>query len=265
MKIVSEKQLNFIRTEYQDLINNQSVNYNFEGRDKTIFDNLILFTDDNVYNQICSDHYLSMTNCQRVWNKYYFYLRYQSDILRNGGNVDNLQEPIFKVLEELYQTCENIDDNSIEPFVNFASDFDKQEYIMFDYFHPAITETGVSLKSEELNEIIKLLKIDNFDFDEIDKLILQNIDNRQADLLVFRSSLDKSTFIKIDTFSAGEDQIHPIDLLIKCKSEYKEQVDILLVSWWTKFWKKMGPFVAISTLDKFETNKFYKDRNKIEK
>lgn len=265
MKIVSEKQLTFIRTEYQDLINKQSGNYHFEGSDKTIFDNLILLTDDTVYNQIRSDHYLSMTNCQRVWNKYFYYLRYQSDILKNGGNADSHHQPIFKILEELYQTCENIDDNLIEPFVNFASDFYKQEYIIFDYFHPAITETGVSLKSEELNEIVKTLKIDKFDFDEIDKLILQNIDNKQADLLVFRSSSDNNTFIKIDTFSACEDQIHPIDILIKCKSEYREQVDILLVGWWTKFWKKMGPFVAISTLDKFETNTFYKDRNKIEK
>lgn len=265
MKIVSEQQLTFIKSEYQDLINKQSENYHFEGSDKTIFDNLILLTDDTLYNQIRSDHYLSMTNCQRVWNKYFYYLRYQSDILRNGSNADNHQQPIFKILEELYQTCEDIDDNLIEPFVNFASGFYKQEYIMFDYFHPAITETGVSLKSEELNEIVKLLKIDNFDFDEIDKLILQNIDNRQADLLVFRSSSDINTFIKVDTFSAGEDQIHPIDILIKCKSEYREQVDILLVNWWEKFWKKMGPFVAISTLDKFETKTFYKDRNKIEK
>lgn len=265
MKIVSEKQLAFIRTTYQDLINKQSGNYHFDGNDKTFFENLILFIDDTVYNQIRGDHYLSMTNCQRVWNKYFCYLRYKSDILRNGGKADNHQQAIFKVLEELYQTCENIDDNSIEPFVNFASAFDKQEYIMFDYFHPAITETGVSLKSEELNEIVKLLKIDNFDFDEIDKLILQNIDNRQADLLVFRSSSDNNTLIKVDTFSAGEDQIHPIGILIKCKTEYREKVDTLLVSWWAKFWKKIGPFVAISIVDKFETNTFYKDRNKIEK
>lgn len=196
MKIVSEKQLTFIRTEYQDLIDKQSGNYHFEGNDKTIFENLILFTDDNVYNRIRSDHYLSMTNCQRVWNKYFFYLRYQSTIFRNGGNADNHQQPIFKVLEELYQTCENIDDSSIEQFVNFASDFNKQQYIMFDYFHPAITETGISLKSEELYEIVKLLKIDNFDFDEIDSLILQNIDNSQADLLVFRSSLDNENIFK---------------------------------------------------------------------
>ena len=265
MKIVSEKQLDFIRTEYQDLINKQLGKYHFEGNDKTIFDNLILFTDDTIYNQIRSDHYLSMTNCQRVWNKYFYYLNYKSDILRNGGNAENHQQPIFKVLEELYQTCNNIDDNSIEPFVNFASDFRNQEYIMFDYFHPAITEIGISLKSDELNEIVSLLKIDNFDFEEIDKLILLNIDNKQADLLVFSSSSDKNTFIKVDTFSAGEDQIHPIDILIKCKSESSEQVDILLVSWWKKFWKKMGPFVAISTLDKFETSTFYKDRIKIEK
>ena len=264
MKIVSEKQLTFIRAEYQDLINKQSGNYHFDGYDKTIFDNLVLFNDDTVYNQIRNDHYLSMTNCERVWNKYFSYLRYQSDILKNGGNVDNHQQPIFKVLEAIYQTCENIDDKLIESLVNFASDFEKQQYIMFDYFHPAITETGVSLKSEDLYEIVKLLKIENFDFDEIDRLILQNIDNRQADLLVFRSSIDNKTFIKVDTFSAGEDQIHPIDILINCKSEFKEQVDIMLVSWWKKFWKKMGPFVAISTLDKFETKSYYKDRNIIE-
>jgi hypothetical protein len=75
MKIVSEKQLTFIRTEYQDLINKQSGNYHFDGNDKSIFENLILFTDDTVYNQIRNDHYLSMTNCQRVWNKYFCYLR----------------------------------------------------------------------------------------------------------------------------------------------------------------------------------------------
>lgn len=265
MKIVSEKQLTFIRSEYQNLISKQLRSYHFEGVDKTLFDNLILFTDDTIYNQIRGDHYLSMTNCQRVWNKYFSYLRYQSDILKNGSSADNHQQPIFKILEELYQTCENIDDTLIEPFVNFASDFDKQEYIMFDYFHPAITETGVSLKSEELGEIVKLLKIDNFDFDEIDKLILQNIDNKQADLLFFSSSSDKNTFIKVDTFSAGEDQIHPIDILIRCSTEYREQVDTLLVSWWKKFWKKMGPFVAISTIDKFQTNTYYIDRNKIEK
>jgi len=265
MKIVSEKQLAFIRTEYQELINKQSGNYHFEGRDKAIFDNLTVFTDETVYNTIRSDHYLSMSNCQRVWNKYFYYLRYQSDILTNGGNAENHEQSIFKVLEKLYQTCDNIDDNSIETFVKFASDFDKQQYIMFDYFHPAITETGVSLKSDELNEIVKLLKIDNFDFEEIDRLILQNIDNIHADLLVFRSSSDNNNFIKVDTFSAGEDQIHPIDILINCKVEFKEQVDNLLVSWWYKFWNKMGPFVAVSIIDKFETNSLYKDRKRIEK
>jgi len=265
MKIVSEKQLTFIRSEYYDLIEKQSNNYFFEGANKSIFDNLVLFTDDVAFRKIRDDHYLSMTSCQRTWNKYFWYLRYQTDILRNGGNIENHQQPIFKVLEELYQTCDNIDDNSIEPFVNFASDFDQQEYIIFDYFHPAITETGVSLKSDELAEIVKLLNIDNFSFEEIDKLILKNIDNKQAELLTFKNQTDRHTYIKVDTFSASEDQIHPIDILIRCKSDHKVQVDNLLVSWWTKFWKKMGPFVVISTVDKFETNTFYKDRIRIEK
>ncbi len=252
MKIVSEKQLTFIRAEYKDLINQQSGNYFFEGDDKSVFDNLLLFTDDTIYNKVRNDHYLSMTNCQRVWNKYFWYLRYQTDLSLNERNIENHRQPIFKILEELYNTCENIDDNSIESFMKFATNFNNEEYITFDYFHPAIAETGVSLKSNELTEIVKLLKIDNFDFDEIDNLILQNIDNRQAELITFRNNSDKETLIKIDTFSVSEDQIHPIDILIKCKSKYREQVDTLLVSWCARFWKKMGPFVAISTLDKFE-------------
>lgn len=265
MKIVSEKQLAFILTEYQDLIDLQSNNYLFEGANKSIFDNLILFTDDILYNKIRDDHYLAMTNCQRTWNKYFWYLRYQADILKNGDKVENHQQPVSKALEELYQTCDNIDDNSIEPFVNFASAFDKQEYITFDYFHPAITETGVSLMSVELKEIIKLLQIENFNFEEIDALIFKNIDNKRAEILTFRNHTDKHTFIRIDTFTAGQDQINPIDILINCKTEYKEQVDKLLVSWWAKFWKKMGPFVAISMVDKFETNTFYTERLRIEK
>ncbi|HSD07627.1 hypothetical protein [Flavobacterium sp.] len=265
MKIVSEKQLTLIRTEYQHLIDKQSNNYFFEGVNKSIFDNLVLFTDDIVYNKIRDNHYLAMTNCQRTWNKYFWYLRYQTDILKNGGNIENHQQPISKILEELYQTCDNIDDSSIEPFVNFASKFDQQEYVTFDYFHPAITETGVSLLSKELNEIIKLLQIENFNFEEIDALIVKNIDDKKAELLTFKNHTDKHSFIKIDTFTAGEDQIHPIAILIRCKTEYKEQVDDLLVSWWSKFWKKLGPFVAITTVDKFETNAFYTERKRINK
>ena len=119
--------------------------------------------------------------------------------------------------------------------------------------------------SEELKEIIKLLQIENFNFEEIDALIFKNIDNEQAEILTFRNHTDKHTFIRIDTFTAGQDQIHPIDILINCKTEYKEQVDKLLVSWWAKFWKKMGPFVAISMVDKFESNTFYTERLRIEK
>jgi len=265
MKIVSEKQLTYIKREYQELINRQVVNYYFEGLDKSIFENLILFTDNAIFSEICKDHYLSMTDCQRTWNKYFWYLRYQTDILINGGNIGNHQQSISKVLEELYQNCDNIDDYSIEPFVNFASDFNKHEYLIFDYFHPAITGSGVSLKSEELAQIIKLLKIDRFNFDEIDELILKNIDNKKAELLIFKNQLDNNTYIKIDTFSASEDQIHPIDILIRCKTEHRELVDNLLVSWWIKFWKKMGFFVAVSSVDKFETNTFYKDRKRLEK
>lgn len=265
MKIVSEKQLTFIRAEYQDLITQQSGNYFFEGIDKLIFDNLVLFTDDILYNKIRNDKYLAMTDCQRTWNKYFWYLRYQTDVLKNGGNAGNHQQPISKLLEELYQTCDKIDDNSIEPFVTFASDFDKQEYIIFDYFHPAITETGVSLKSEELTEIVKLLNIANFRLKEIDKLLVKNIDNEQAELLTFRNQADGQIYIKVDTFSAGADQIHPVDILIKCRTEYKDQVDGLLVSWREQFWKKMGPFVAIANADKFDTDILYKDRIRIEK
>lgn len=265
MKIVSEKQLTYIKEEYLELIKKQVKNYYFEGIDKSIFENLILFTDNDLFSEIRKDHYLSMTECQRTWNKYFWYLRYQTDILRNGGNIDNHQQPIFKLLEELYQNCDNIDDNYIEPFENFASDFEKQEYITFDYFHPAITESGVSLKSEELVKIIELLKIEKFDFNEIDELILKNIDDRKAELLTFKNKFDKNTFIKVDTFSASEDQIHPIDILIRCKTVHKELVDNLLVCWWSKFWKKMGPFVAISSVDKFETNTYYKDRKRLEK
>ena len=150
MKIVSEKQLEYIKAEYRDLLSQQSEKYFFEGSEKGIFDNLILFTDDKLYNTIRSDHYLSMTACQRTWNKFFWYLRYQSDMLKISTNSDNHQQPIFKILEEIYQTCDSVDHGSIEPFVNFASRFEKQEYILFDYFHPAITETGVSLKSQEL-------------------------------------------------------------------------------------------------------------------
>jgi hypothetical protein len=265
MKIVSERQLAYIRNEYTELFSQRSVNYYFEGKDKSVFDNLILFTDDDIYNAIRNDHYLSMTNCQRLWNKYFWYLRYQSDVLKNGTSADNHQQPISKVLEELYQTCENMDDNSIESFVNFVANFSQQEYITFDYFHPAITGTGVSLRSDELTGIVNLLNIHNFNFDEIDNLILKNMDNPQAELLTFKNPADTNIYIKVDTFSAGEDQIYPIDILIRCKAKYQRQVDMLLVRWWTQFWIKMGPFVAISPGDKFETDIFYKDRKRIEK
>jgi len=101
MKIVSEKQLTYIKAEYQDLTNHQVGNYFFEGSDKSIFENLILFTDDVLFSEIRNYRYLAMTNGQRIWNKYFWYLHYQTDILRNGGNADSYQQSISKVLEAL--------------------------------------------------------------------------------------------------------------------------------------------------------------------
>ena len=265
MKIASEQQLNFIRTEYKDFLQQQTSRYIFEGFDKSIFDNLILFTDDTIYNKIKADHYLVMTDCERVWNEYFWYLRYSADILKIGGDTGNHVQPISKILEKLYNSCNEINDNDIEPFVNFSSNFDSQEYIIFDYFQLTITEKGVSLKSSELHEIVNLLTIENFDFEEIDNLIEVNIDNSYGELLTFRSLSDPTTFIKIDTFSASEDQIHPIDILIRCKFEFKEKVDELLVGLWTKVWKNSGPFVAISTIDKFDNPKHFVNRKRVEK
>jgi hypothetical protein len=203
-----------------------------------------------------------MSNCNRAWNKYFWYLRYESDVLKMGRKADNHQQPIFKVLVELDQTCGNFD-HSFEPFINLASQ--NQEYIIFDYLHPAITDNDISIKSKELSEIVELLDIQNFDSKEIDGLIKSNIDNSFGELLTFKNKTDKRTKLRIDTFSASEDQIHPIEILIQCKVERSEEIDGLLVSWWTKFWKKMGPFVAISAIDKFNYEKHFLNRILVEK
>jgi hypothetical protein len=264
MKIVSENQLTYIKKEYAELVSRQTSNYIFEGDDKSIFENLVLFSDEILFDTIRTDHYLAMSNCNRVWNRYFWYLRYESDILKMGRKADNHQQPIFKVLEELDQTCGNFD-HSFEPFINLASHFENQEYIIFDYLHPAITDTDISIKSKELSEIVELLEIPNFDSKEIDSLIKTNIDNSFGELLTFKNKTDKRTKLRIDTFSASEDQIHPIEILIQCKIERREEIDELLVASWTKFWKKMGPFVAISAIDKFNFEKHFLNRKLVEK
>jgi hypothetical protein len=264
MKIVSEKQLEYIKNEYLDIFQEYSKQYVFERSDLLIFNNLFLFYDNNIFEKIRNDHYLSMSHSQRVWNKYFWYLRYTSNLQKQGINIETHTQPFSEILEELSNTCQNIDALA-EHFVNFATNFEKQEYIIFDYFHPTITETSLSLKSVELLEIVKILDIQNFNIEEIDTLILDNVDNEKAELLTYRSKNDRETMITIDTCSFGIDQIHPVDLLVKCKFENKDIVDQLLVSWWTKFWRKMGPFVAISYYDKFDAGLFFKERKRIEK
>jgi hypothetical protein len=265
MKIVSEQQLDYIKNEFKDLLRERTSKYVFEGEDNSIFENLILFTDDTLFDKIRNEHYLSMNYCQRVWNEYFWYLRYNDSLLKIGINTENHQQPISKILEKLYNSCEHINDNHVELFINFASNFDNQEYILFDYFHPTIIDTGLSISSTELADIIKLLEIQNFNFSEIDHLIEQNIDNKNAELLTFKSKNDPNTILRIDTFSASEDQIHPIDILIKCKFEHKEKIDNLLLNWWTKYWRKMGPFVAISVIDKFDNEQYFGGRKLCDK
>jgi len=266
MKIVSEQQLKFIKSEFEDLVKERVREYVFEGQDFSFFENLILFYDNVLFETIRKEHYLAMTDCQRIWNKYFWYLRYSSDIAKNGGNVNNHKQLIFKVLEELYNTCgSKINDLDIEPFYNFATDFENQEYILFDYFHFALTDTGVSIKSEELSNIVKLLDVAGVNFDEIDCYIENNIDNPNAEIFTYRNPNDKNIFFSVDTFSAGEDQIHPIGILIKCKFSDMESIDKELVKWWSRYWRKMGPFVAISTINKFEREKYYEKRVRVEK
>jgi len=266
MKIVSEQQLKYIKSKFEDLMVKRVNEYVFEGQSLSFFENLILFYDDTLFDTIRKEHYLSMTACQRIWNKYFWHLRYRSNISKNGGNTGNHIQPIAKVVEELYNNCgTKINDLDIEPFYNFATYFDSQEYIMFDYFHPAITDTGVSIKSNELDNIIKSLGITEIGFDEIDYYIENNIDNPNAEILTYRNRNDKNIFFSIDTFSASEDQIHPIEMLISCKFSDMESIDKELVKWWSKFWRKMGPFVAISTINKFEREKYFEKRVRIEK
>lgn len=265
MKIVTEKQLEFIKYQYPELIVNRAKEYVFEGNDINAFHNLMVFSDDQLFRTLRRDHYLSMPECGRVWNEYFWYLRYKRSIELSNRNASNHEQPIFKTLEKLYNTCESIDDDLIEPFVQFAEKFEEEPYVLFDYFHPAITESGVSIYSPEFEKIVNLLQIDNFSFDEVDVLIEGNIDNPNGELLIFYNKTDKSTFLKIDTFTAGEDQIHPIDILIKCPKKLSSKIDELLVDWWKRFWNRMGPFVAISIVDKFETDKRYIDRKRVTK
>ena len=264
MKLVSEYQLEELKKYYQDILDKEILKYNFEDGNYSVFENLIIFTDEKVYSEIRKDHNLYLNNCQKLWNKYFWYLRHISELKKNKININNYEQSIFKLVEEIHQECINLE-NEIENFTHNTENFENFEYITFDYLHMAITETGVSLKSEELKEIIKILDVKNFSFEVVDNLILKNIDNENAELLYFRNAKDKNITIAIDTFSAGEDQIHPIDILIKCKREDKETIDKLLVQWWKRYWKNMGPFVGISFQDKFEENAFYKERKIIEK
>lgn len=263
MKIATEKQLEFITSQYPELIENQTKKYLFEGNDLNSFNNLMVFSDDQLFKTLRSDHYLSMPECGRVWNEYFWYLRYKTSIELSNGNASNHEQPIFKTLEKLYNTCESIDDHLIDSFVQFAENFEKERYVIFDYFHPAITESGVSIYSPEFEKIVNLLHIDNFSFEEVDRLIEENIDNPNGELLIFSNKTDKNTLLKIDTYTAGEDQIHPIDILIKCPKMLSQKIDALLVDWWKEFWNRMGPFVAISIVDKFETDKQYINRKKV--
>jgi hypothetical protein len=264
MKIVSEEQLKYIKSEFKDFTD-RSYNYVFEGSDMSIFENLVIFYDDILFNKIRSEHYLAMTDCQRIWNKYFWYLRYNSDISKIGGNTGSHIQPISKILEQLYNSGEQVNDLDIEPFAAFATNFEHQKYLIFDYFHPAITDTGVSIYSEELIKIVEILKVKDFNIEELDYYIEQNIDNKRGEIITYRNLDDKDIQISIDTYSASIDQIHPIEILIKCKFTDKNRIDCELVKWWTKFWKKMGPFVAISTINKFDNDKFYRERKRIEK
>ena len=231
-----------------------------------MFENLIVFSDDILFDAVRKDHYLSMPKCERTWNEYFWHIRYKTTLpLGAVSDIASHEQAIFKTLEKLYSCCASVDDSLVEPFVDFAESYDSKQYIYFDYFHPAITETGVSLDSPELREIVELLKIDNFSFEEIAKLIEKNIDDPKGELLVFSSRADEGVSLKVDTYTAGMDQIHPVDMLIRCPKNLKQQVDALLVQWWEKFWDRLGPYVAVSPIDKFDAYTRYANRKRIKK
>ncbi|MEZ5016679.1 MAG: hypothetical protein R2800_06475 [Flavipsychrobacter sp.] len=263
MKIVSEKQLDFIKTEYTQLLKEHTNKYDFDKKQLHLFENLVIFSDDELYKKIRSDHYLSMPECNRTWNNYFWHLSYYTALDKNGFSLSNKELQDNKILDLIHENCNATDIQLIEEFKAFACNFSEQDYVNFDYFHPVITDDGISIYSKELQEIIELLEIKNFSFDEVDNLIENNIDNPNGELLIFSSHLNDETSLKIDTYTNSEDQIHPVDILIRCPYKLQSQVDELLVKWWEHFWNRMGPYVSISLTDKFETNRLYNHRTRI--
>ena len=80
MKLVSEYQLEELKKYYKDILVKEILKYNFEGGNYSVFENLIIFTDEKVYSEIRKDHNLSLNNCQKLWNKYFWYLRHISEL-----------------------------------------------------------------------------------------------------------------------------------------------------------------------------------------
>lgn len=157
----------------------------------------------------------------------------------------------FKVVEQWHQNNDTI------PFMP-KNDLGTTNFFKeFHFAYPAGMYENQKIKCEEFEELVNILNLGIPDYDQIQEMIWQNVENSNADILRLESKDNDGEYILIDLWNC--DQINVLNCYFKAVGANIDFVHRSLHRWNNRLWKDLGP--KIKVIENIEEEEFVKGRN----
>lgn len=157
----------------------------------------------------------------------------------------------LKVVEQWHENRETL------PFLS-KNDLSSTNYLKeFQFAYPAGMYENQKIECEELEEIVNILNLGQLDYNQIQQMIWQNVENSNANILKFESKDSDGEYVLIDLWNT--DQINVLNCYFKAFGANIDFVYRSLYRWNNRLWKDLGP--KIKEVENIEEQEFVKGRN----
>jgi len=157
----------------------------------------------------------------------------------------------LKVVEQWHKESEYI------PFIEIdelkTTNYSKE----FHFAYPAGMYENQLIRCEEFDEIINVLNLGRPNFEIIQELIWQNVENPKAEILKLESKDKDGEYALIDLCNC--DQINVMNCYFKTVGANIDFVYRSLYRWNDRLWKDLGP--KVKEIENIEEQEFVKGRN----
>ena len=163
---------------------------------------------------------------------------------------------ISRRFKKLKVVQDRLTGNQYVPFVDITEINSTDKTNEFHFLYPSSMYDEPGINCEEFQEIVNVLNLGIIDYETIERKILENGENKNADILKIKSKDNEVEYVLLDLWN--HDQINVMNCYFKTIGVNSAFVSRSLNKWNNRLWQDLGP--KIKNINNIEEQDLVKGR-----